>query len=287
MKNIKVLTQVLFILFSAVCYGQSKEQKIESILNTGGNLDAFRSVFESRISVLKYNANEEDSIKLAEIERKITKEVITERFITVYKEFFSDSEIDEIYRFFNSQTGKKLIDSVDIFADKINENFKDIMDEIKTLEDKMYDYQEDEEETELYPEDMEDAEETAFVPTDKEDGFYAVISFPEGTTEEDGLKEMTLGDEPEIGIDDISGAERAYSEWGMAVINIQLTEEGTEKFKVLTEKNIGKRIAIILDKKIVSAPVVTGVIAEGKIQISGMGTLQEMDEIVDMLNRNK
>ena len=51
-------------------------------------------------------------------------------------------------------------------------------------------------------------------------------------------------------------------------IVIRMTPEGSKKFKSVTEKNLGKQIAILLDDKILSAPVVQEPITNGAVQIA-------------------
>lgn len=56
---------------------------------------------------------------------------------------------------------------------------------------------------------------------------------------------------------------------GKYVVDFELKEDGTAIFADYTSKNVGKFLAIVLDKKIVSAPRVESAITEGRGQISG------------------
>ena len=67
-------------------------------------------------------------------------------------------------------------------------------------------------------------------------------------------------------------------------VNLEFDKEGTEIFKELTEKNIGRRLAIYIDDVLISAPVVRGVISGGKAQITGSFTIEEAKELVRNLN---
>ena len=53
-------------------------------------------------------------------------------------------------------------------------------------------------------------------------------------------------------------------------LDIQLNQAGKLKFAKLTRENIGKRLAIILDDILLSAPIVETEIPNGKIGISGL-----------------
>ena len=80
---------------------------------------------------------------------------------------------------------------------------------------------------------------------------------------------------------EISEVKLLKDELGRNVIDIKLTKEGGNKFKILTENNIGKPIAIVLNKKLISAPRVLDVISEGRIQIIGNFSDEEVKEIVN------
>jgi len=58
-------------------------------------------------------------------------------------------------------------------------------------------------------------------------------------------------------------------------VNIEFSPEGTTAFAELTAKNVGRRIAILLDKTVLTAPVVNEPIPGGKAVITGSETLVE------------
>lgn len=55
----------------------------------------------------------------------------------------------------------------------------------------------------------------------------------------------------------------------------------------LTKKNIGKSIAIVLDQKVLSAPMVRAGISGGKCMITGDFTKQEIDQIRALINNEE
>lgn len=71
---------------------------------------------------------------------------------------------------------------------------------------------------------------------------------------------------------------------GKPGISIVFNEEGAKKFEYITEKNIGKPLAIILDNDLVSAPIVNEKISGGEAQISGTFTLDEAKQLEAQLN---
>jgi len=68
------------------------------------------------------------------------------------------------------------------------------------------------------------------------------------------------------------------------VVLLQFNDEGAKLFEQLTEKNVGKRVAIYIDNVLISAPVVQEKISGGKAQISGSFTDQEARDLARNLN---
>lgn len=59
------------------------------------------------------------------------------------------------------------------------------------------------------------------------------------------------------------------------VVSMEMNSEGAADWSRITGSNIGKRIAIVLDNAVFSAPVVRGKISGGNSQIEGMANIQE------------
>jgi len=71
---------------------------------------------------------------------------------------------------------------------------------------------------------------------------------------------------------------------GKPAVSLEFNEEGKKLFGEITEKNVGKRVAIFLDDVPLSAPEVKEKISEGKAIISGNFTLKEAKGMVSQLN---
>jgi len=71
---------------------------------------------------------------------------------------------------------------------------------------------------------------------------------------------------------------------GKPAVSISFSKEGGEKFASLTEKNLGKPLAILLDDQLVSAPIVREKITGGSAQISGDFSLDEAKNLAIQLN---
>lgn len=67
-------------------------------------------------------------------------------------------------------------------------------------------------------------------------------------------------------------------------VNIQFNGEGARIFEELTERNIGKPLAIFLDDELIELPVVQGKISGGDAQITGSFTIKEARTLVGRFN---
>jgi len=89
---------------------------------------------------------------------------------------------------------------------------------------------------------------------------------------------------------DLTGADLAESSvtfdqtGGQPSVSLTFTKEGGEKFAKITEENLGKRVAIILDNEIISSPTVQEKITGGQAQITGNFTLDEAKKLSIQLN---
>ena len=66
-------------------------------------------------------------------------------------------------------------------------------------------------------------------------------------------------------------------------VNLTLDRAGTKKFARITTNNVGKRLAIILDNKIISAPVINEPIVGGNSVITGDFTFQSATDLALLL----
>ena len=66
-------------------------------------------------------------------------------------------------------------------------------------------------------------------------------------------------------------------------VSLEFTDEGGKKFADLTARNVGKHIAILLDKQVLTNPVVQEAIPSGKAVITGQRTIEEAQELAILL----
>jgi preprotein translocase subunit SecD len=70
---------------------------------------------------------------------------------------------------------------------------------------------------------------------------------------------------------------------GEPVVNFKFNTAGSRKFAQATLENVGRRFAIILDNKVLSAPVIREPITGGSGQISGSFTVQTANDLAILL----
>ncbi len=95
---------------------------------------------------------------------------------------------------------------------------------------------------------------------------------------------MVLDKKVELAGSDIKKAYRSQNEYGQLAVGLETTPEGAAKFaKVTSKKNRGKRLAIVIDNKIRSAPSINEQIATGKAQITGNFTIREVQTLTRII----
>ena len=73
------------------------------------------------------------------------------------------------------------------------------------------------------------------------------------------------------------------NENGQPVVTFRLDNVGAKQFATMTRDNIGRVLAIVLDDKVVTAPVINSVIPGGRGEITGNFTLPEASNVALML----
>jgi SecD/SecF fusion protein len=68
-----------------------------------------------------------------------------------------------------------------------------------------------------------------------------------------------------------------------SVVHFQLDREGARRFAEITRANVGRALAIVLDDRVISAPVIRGAIPGGAGEISGAFTVAEAADLALLL----
>lgn len=82
---------------------------------------------------------------------------------------------------------------------------------------------------------------------------------------------------------DLKDARAQIDQGKRNLVALEFTDEGGKAFGELTRKNVGKRIAILLDKQILTNPTVEEPITGGKAVITGQRTIEEAERIAILL----
>ena len=118
-----------------------------------------------------------------------------------------------------------------------------------------------------------------FVTNNSEDSFGAEKLKYEDTSEESIVSKRII-----LSGDNLLDAQpRMNSETNETVVSFTLDRVGAKRFGKATSANIGKQLAIVLDGKIISAPVIRDTIASGSGQISGGFTFQSATDLALLL----
>ena len=81
----------------------------------------------------------------------------------------------------------------------------------------------------------------------------------------------------------LTKAQPSFDQNGQAVVSFGLNAVGARKFCDISRKNVGTRFAIVLDKEVISAPVIREAICGGQGQISGDFDVQEANNLALLL----
>ena len=118
-----------------------------------------------------------------------------------------------------------------------------------------------------------------FVTSSSEDSFGTEKLIYENSTEEAIVSKRII-----LSGDNLLDAQpRMNNETNETVVSFSLDRVGAKRFGKATSTGIGKQLAIVLDGKIISAPVIRDKIASGSGQISGGFTFQSATDLALLL----
>ncbi len=89
--------------------------------------------------------------------------------------------------------------------------------------------------------------------------------------------------EPELTGSGIEDAQVRFDSMGFANVSLRFNSQGSTKFAEVTEKNVGKNLAIVLDGKVKSAPTIQEPILSGEAQITGNFSTAEAQDLALVL----
>ncbi|MBD1167103.1 protein translocase subunit SecD [Pelagibacterales bacterium SAG-MED09] len=118
-----------------------------------------------------------------------------------------------------------------------------------------------------------------FVSNDNKDSFgVEKLQYEDGINDEFVSKRIILS-----GDNLLDAQPRMNNQSNETVVSFTLDRVGAKRFGKATSSNIGRQLAIVLDGKIVSAPVIRDTISSGNGQISGGFTFQSATDLALLL----
>lgn len=93
----------------------------------------------------------------------------------------------------------------------------------------------------------------------------------------------TLEETPVVTGEELNDALPATDQNGQPSVDFRFNPQGAQKFGRYTSANVGQPFAIVLDDKVISAPVIRQPITTGSGQISGAMTFEESNELAVLL----
>jgi protein-export membrane protein SecD len=99
----------------------------------------------------------------------------------------------------------------------------------------------------------------------------------------DGAAKLIVQKVPLVYGQNLTDAQQTFENGAQPVVAFKFDNIGARKFGDATAKNVGRRFAIVLDNKIISAPVIKDAILGGSGIISGSFTTQSANELALLL----
>ena len=101
------------------------------------------------------------------------------------------------------------------------------------------------------------------------------------------VKTITGSEKASLEGDGVEEARQDYDEMGKPAIKMVMTNAGSKIWARMTAKNVGRPIAIALDDIVYSAPNVNGAIEGGNSEISGKFSVEEAQDLANILKSGK
>lgn len=128
---------------------------------------------------------------------------------------------------------------------------------------------------------MADPEVQAMFPRDIE---LLYDANPSGTGGAEYYPVLAVNMNAELTGDVITNARADFDQTtNQPLVDMEMNSEGARVWSRLTGANVGKNVAIVLDRVVYSYPTVIGQISGGRSQITGLASQEESDDIVTVL----
>ena len=101
------------------------------------------------------------------------------------------------------------------------------------------------------------------------------------------IKSDNKNGQADLAGDVITDSKADYDQHGRPCVSMAMNTEGARKWASLTKQNVGRGIAIVLDGYVYSAPNVMGEITGGRSEITGNFTVEQTQDLANVLKSGK
>jgi preprotein translocase subunit SecD len=105
-------------------------------------------------------------------------------------------------------------------------------------------------------------------------GKTLILADPDNLTQRLAIRRVAT-----VSANDVETAQVDFNQLGMPMIAIKLTALGRSKLADFTTQNVGKRLAIVVNDRVLSAPRVVEPITGGQVEVSGNFTFMEAQSL--------
>ena len=107
----KNILAIAFLVFGVFTNAQSsKDVKIAKLLETMGSTQAMKTSFEYMINYYKQNNPQISSEYWDNASKHVDYDELVQKLVPVYSKHFTEQEIVDLLKFYNTSTGKKMIE---------------------------------------------------------------------------------------------------------------------------------------------------------------------------------
>jgi SecD/SecF fusion protein len=128
-------------------------------------------------------------------------------------------------------------------------------------------------------EDSDDLVKSGAIPP----GYELLQQKERATSGAERIEQMMVKKKPELTGRAVKSAVAARGPMGDPEIEFTLNDDGAKRFATLTRDNVGRRLAIVLDHELYSAPRINGEIPLGRGEITGNFTIEEAQQLANVL----
>ena len=258
----KTLLQIVILVFPTLLFCQNNEQKIKTLITDFGYVQGMKNAIET----LKSQNSISQQIKFSDDE-------IIRRISQAYQESFSETEINELYNFYTSKTGKKFLTNQKLVDENIQSKFPELFG-IVDLDPNQKEINKQQDYTRNYLTNFLEA------TYEKEDGFYLLTE----TKNENG-NSLEMENNPTFSPKDVEKIDIIQNEGKRPYLRVYFKKKTQENFKKLLSKNIGNGFATLVDKKIIMMTPISNDTPNDFIEIIGLFDNEQVNNLKSKLKK--